>query len=274
MAAPSIHHPSPTIQDDATSTGSADREAGKLIDAMAALPVSDPRRARLRDQTIAAFLPLAQRLARRYSRRGEPYEDLVQSATIGLIKAVDRYDPQRGVDFIAYAIPTILGEIKRYFRDHTWAIRIPRRLQEMRMAINEANSTLTHTLGRVPTVADVAAYLGVADEAVIEGLEGARAYSATSLSAPVGADGGTELGDTLGAVDHGYELAELHLALGPAMERLRPREREIITLRYFGNQTQTQIAARIGTSQMHVSRLLAAALAKLRTELDPDAGPR
>ena len=256
---------------DEADTVRPDREAVDLVNAMAALPVSAPSRRALRDQAIHAFTPMAQRLARRYARRGEPYEDLLQTATVGLIKAIDRFDPDRGVDFTAYAIPTILGEIKRYFRDHAWAIRVPRRLQEMRMAINDANATLTHTLGRVVTVTDIADYLGVTEEAVIEGLEGARAYSATSLSTPTGADGGMEIGDTLGKADHGYELTELHLALGPALARLNERERQIITLRFFGNQTQTQIAEQIGVSQMHISRLITAALAKLRADLGPDA---
>ncbi len=248
-----------------------DRDALDLIEAMAALPMSDPSRPRLREQAIQAFLPMTQRLTRRYARRGEPYDDLLQTATVGLIKAVDRFDPHRGVDFTAYAIPTILGEIKRYFRDHAWTIRVPRRLQEMRMAINDANATLSHTLGRAPVIADIALYLGVTEEAVIEGLEGSRAYSATSLSAPTSADGSLEVGDTLGTEDHGYELTELHLALGPALASLTERERRIITLRFFGNQTQTQIAEQVGVSQMHISRLITAALAKLRTQLGPDA---
>jgi RNA polymerase sigma-B factor len=248
-----------------------DSRAADLIDAMAALPLSDPSRAALRDQAIQAWLPMTQRLARRYASRGEPYDDLLQTATVGLIKAVDRFDPDRGIEFTAYAIPTILGEIKRYFRDRAWAIRVPRRLQEMRMAINDANASLSHSLGRAPTVADVAAYLDTTEEAVLEGLEGARAYSATSLSAPTSADGSLEVGDTLGTEDHGYELTDLRIALGPALATLTERERRIVTLRFYGNQTQIQIAEQVGVSQMHVSRLLTAALAKLRTHLGPDS---
>jgi RNA polymerase sigma-B factor len=248
-----------------------DSRAADLIDAMAALPESDPSRAALRDQAIEAWLPMTQRLARRYASRGEPYDDLLQTATVGLIKAVDRFDAERGIEFTAYAIPTILGEIKRYFRDRAWAIRVPRRLQEMRMAINDANASLSHSLGRAPTVADVAAYLDTTEEAVLEGLEGARAYSATSLSAPTSSDGSLEVGDTLGAEDHGYELTDLRIALGPALATLTERERRIVTLRFYGNQTQIQIAEQVGVSQMHVSRLLTAALAKLRTHLGPDS---
>jgi RNA polymerase sigma-B factor len=242
-----------------------------LIAALTALPAGHPSRPALRRDAIAAWSPMAQRLARRYANRGEPLDDLAQTAMIGLIKAVDRFDAERGVDFVGYAIPTILGEIKRYFRDRGWSIRVPRKLQEMRMAINHASSVLTHEIGRAPTVADIAAHLGVTEENVLEGLEGARAYSATSLSTPVGADGALEVGDSLGAEDRDYELAELRISLAPAMARLDDRERRIVTLRFYGNQTQTEIAAQIGVSQMHVSRLITAALAKLRAHLGADA---
>ncbi|MBU2668526.1 RNA polymerase sigma factor SigF [Actinoplanes bogorensis] len=224
-------------------------------------------RPRLREQAIEAWLPLARHLAQRYSGRGEPTDDLIQTATVGLIKAVDKFDPSYGVDFAGYAIPTIIGEIKRHFRDRTWSVRVPRRLQELRLAITEANSTLTHSLGRSPTVADVAIHLGVSEEDVLEGLEGARAYNATSLSTPIGADGTTSLGDTLGGEDDQFELAETRVALGPALATLSEREQRIVALRFYGNLTQSQIADRIGISQMHVSRLLTRSLAKLRSEL-------
>ncbi|MFI7543623.1 SigB/SigF/SigG family RNA polymerase sigma factor [Actinoplanes sp. NPDC049599] len=250
----------------------ADERGADLIARLSRLAPDDPARPRLRDETIEAWLPLTRRLARRYAGRGEPLDDLIQAATVGLIKAVDRFDAEVGVDFTGFAIPTVLGEIKRHFRDRAWAIRVPRRLQEMRMAISDAGTVLAHRLGRAPTVADLAGYLKVSEEDVLEGLEGARAYSATSLSTPVGAEGGAlELGDTLGAEDDDYARTELHLSLGPALECLTERERTIVTLRFFGNQTQTQIAAQIGVSQMHVSRLLSAALVKLRTRLGPDA---
>jgi len=233
--------------------------------------VGHPSRRALRDQAIETWRPMAKRLARRYTGRGEPLDDLLQTATIGLIKAIDRYDPERGESFIGFAIPTILGEVRRHFRDHGWVIRVPRRLQEMRLAIGDANSALTHTLGRPPTVADIATHLKVSEEEVVEGLEGARAYNAISLSVPVGANEIHELGDTLGADDHGYELTEVNLALRPALARLTERQRRIVTMRFYGNQTQSQIAEEIGVSQMHVSRLLTAALAELRTYLGPDA---
>ena len=256
-----------------TTTSTYDRTAEQvaadgLIRQLAALPADAPGRERLRERTIEAWAPMANRLTRRFTGRGEPTDDLQQTAMIGLIKAVDRYDPDRGIDFTAYAIPTIIGEIKRHFRDRTWSIRVPRRLQELRLAINDANNTLNHTLGHAPTITDIAEHLGITDEDVLEGLEGARAYQATSLATPTGNDTGTtELGDTLGEHDHGYELTELRLDLGPALATLDERERRILTLRFYGNQTQTQIADQIGVSQMHVSRLITRALGKLRTQL-------
>ncbi|MBM0255950.1 SigB/SigF/SigG family RNA polymerase sigma factor [Micromonospora sp. 4G55] len=246
-----------------SSAQSAD-SADALLATMAATPTGDPRRPALRERAIEAWLPLARHLARRYSGRGVHDEDLAQTAVVGLIKAVDNFDPTRGVDFTGYAIPTVIGEIKRYFRDRTWAVRVPRRLQELRLAITEANSTLSHTLGRSPTVADIATYLDLPEETVLEGLEGARAYRATSLSTPTGADGSMELGDTLGDYDHGLDLVELRVALGPALATLPERERRILSMRFHGNLTQGQIAEQIGISQMHVSRLITRALATLR----------
>ncbi|WP_406077514.1 SigB/SigF/SigG family RNA polymerase sigma factor [Micromonospora sp. NBC_00858] len=263
-----------TTFEPATSTRVSQRSAvhsgDELLVAMAAMRADDPRRPALRDRTIEAWLPLARHLARRYSGRGAADEDLAQTAALGLIKAVDHFDSTRGVDFTGYAIPTIIGEIKRYFRDRTWAVRVPRRLQELRLSISAANSTLTHTLGRSPTVADIATYLELSEETVLEGLEGARAYQATSLSTPVGADGNRELGDTLGAEDHEMDRVEIRVALGPALATLPEREREILSLRFHGNLTQAQIADRIGVSQMHVSRLITRSLAALRRHLSDD----
>ena len=262
-----------TVTQSATATQIATApadSAADLLAAMAAMPVGHPSRPALRDKAIEAWLPLARHLAHRYAGRGEPTDDLIQTANVGLIKAVDKFDPDRGVDFAGYAIPTIIGEIKRHFRDRTWSIRVPRRLQELRLAITEANATLTHTLGRSPTVADIAVHLGVTEEDVLEGLEGARAYNATSLSTPISADGTTELGDTLGGEDHEFELTETRVALAPALAMLEEREQKILTLRFYGNLTQSQIADEIGISQMHVSRLLTKALAKLRSALAAD----
>jgi RNA polymerase sigma-B factor len=248
----------------------AQHRADELLTALIALPVGHPARPALRDRAIEAWLPLARRLASRFGGRGEPTADLVQTATVGLIKAVDRFDPRYRIDFVGFAIPTIVGEIKRHFRDKTWAIRVPRRLQELRLAIAAANSELTQTLSRSPTVTDVAEHLKITEEQVLEGLEGARAYTATSLSAPVGRDGERELGESLGGEDHEYELVEARAALEPAMATLAERERKILTLRFYGNLTQSEIAEKVGISQMHVSRLLARALLQLRHEIDPE----
>ncbi|MEH1123930.1 RNA polymerase sigma factor SigF [Micromonospora sp. CPCC 206061] len=242
--------------------------ASDVLAAMAALPAGHPTRMALRDRAIEAWLPLARHLAQRFAGRAEPMDDLVQTATVGLIKAVDKFDPDRGVDFTGYAIPTIVGELKRHFRDRTWDVRVPRRLQELRMSIAEASSVLNQSLGRSPTVADIAAHLKVSEEDVLEGLEGARAYNAVSLSIPAGdGESAVPLGDLLGGEDPEFELAELRVALGPALAALDEREQRILTLRFYGNMTQTQIAEQIGVSQMHVSRLLARALNKLRGEL-------
>ena len=249
---------------------SSDQSPDDLLAALAATPEDNPHRPALRDRAIEAWLPLARHLARRYGGRGASDDDLAQTAFVGLIKAVDNFDHSRGVDFSGYAIPTIIGEIKRYFRDRTWAVRVPRRLQELRLSISAANSALTQTLGRSPTVADVASYLDVSEETVLEGLEGARAYRATSLSTPTGADGSRELGDTLGDDDRAFDLVEIRVALGPALATLPERERQILSLRFHGNLTQAQIADRIGVSQMHVSRLITRSLAALRHQLTED----
>jgi RNA polymerase sigma-B factor len=257
-----------------TRTGTIRDTGAELIAAMAALPLNHPSRTTLRDRVIESWLPLAQHLANRFGGRGEPVEDLFQTATVGLIKAVDKFDPERGVDFAAYAIPTVVGEIKRHFRDRTWDIRVPRRLQELRLSLSEAGSTLQQLLGRSPTVHDLAGHLKISEDEVLEGLEGARAYNAVSLSTPTtDSDGerGTELGDLIGREDSEFELTELRVALGPALASLNAREQRILTLRFYGNLTQSQIAAQIGVSQMHVSRLLSRALAKLRGQLDDQA---
>jgi RNA polymerase sigma-B factor len=257
-----------TADDTALDESALADSAAQMLTTMASLPAHHPSRAALRDQVIESWLPLAQHLANRFAGRGEPIEDLFQTATVGLIKAVDKFDPERGVEFAAYAIPTIIGEIKRHFRDRTWDIRVPRRLQELRLSLSEATSTLLQSLGRSPTVADLAHHLGITEEEVLEGLEGARAYNAVSLSTPTtDGDRATELGDLLGTEDVEFELAELRVALGPALAALDQREQRILTLRFYGNMTQSQIAEQVGVSQMHVSRLLARSLAALREKL-------
>jgi RNA polymerase sigma-B factor len=247
----------------------ADVDGPALLRLLAALPPKHPSRSVVRDRTIQTWLPLAGSLAARFSGHRETREDLTQIATLGLIKAVDRFDPERGVEFAAYAVPTIVGEIKRHFRDHTWDVRVPRRVQELRLRVAEAAGTLTHSLHREPSVADIAAHLDVSEQDVRDGLAGVWAYNAMSLQTPVrSGDGGSgELGDLLGGEDDRLDLAELRVTLGPALAKLTEREQRILTYRFFGQLTQSEIAERIGVSQMHVSRLLSRALATLRTEL-------
>jgi RNA polymerase sigma-B factor len=232
------------------------------------LPEGDPRRARLRDDLVEAHLPLVEYLARRFRNRGEPLDDLVQVATIGLIKSVDRFDLDRGVEFSTYATPTIVGEIKRHFRDKGWAIRVPRRLQELKLSLTKATSELSQKNGRSPTVAELAGFLEITEEEILEGLESANAYSAVSLDAPDGGDDDSPaVADSLGTMDDALEGVEYRESLKPLLDKLPPREKRILLLRFFGGMTQSQIAAELGISQMHVSRLLARTLAQLREGL-------
>lgn len=267
FASSSSFLPETAAQRPSTLRTEEDERADRLMLALAALPPSHPDRPSLREQVIEAWLPMAYRLARRYARHGDLVDDLRQTATIGLIKAVDRFDADRGSEFVGFAIPTIIGEIKRYFRDRTWAVRTPRRLQEMRLAIGQAQAELGQALHRSPTVADIATHLNASEEEVLEGLESSYAYRAVSLSTPIRDDSGFELGDILGAQEHGYAMVELNVALPPAMACLTDRERRIIAMRFYGNLTQVAIAEQIGVSQMHISRILTGALAKLRRQL-------
>ncbi|MCK9926133.1 RNA polymerase sigma factor SigF [Frankia sp. Mgl5] len=252
--------------------GSPDRiRARALFVRLVSLPEGDPERAALRDQLVRMHLPLVEYLARRFRNRGEPLDDLVQVATIGLIKSVDRFDPERGVEFSTYATPTIVGEIKRHFRDKGWAIRVPRRLQELKLSLTKATSELSQSLGRSPTVSEIARHLEMSEEEVLEGLESANAYSAVSLDAPdSGDDEAPAVADTLGVQDESLEGVEYRESLKPLLEKLPPREKRILLLRFFGNMTQSQIANELGISQMHVSRLLARTLAQLRRGLLED----
>ncbi|WEO95409.1 RNA polymerase sigma factor SigF [Streptomyces sp. FXJ1.172] len=226
-----------------------------------------PEYAELRNQLVRMHLPLVEHLARRFRNRGEPLDDLTQVATIGLIKSVDRFDPERGVEFSTYATPTVVGEIKRHFRDKGWAVRVPRRLQELRLALTTATAELSQLHGRSPTVHELAEKLAISEEEVLEGLESANAYSTLSLDVPDTDDESPAVADTLGAEDEALEGVEYRESLKPLLEDLPPREKRILLLRFFGNMTQSQIAQEVGISQMHVSRLLARTLAQLREKL-------
>jgi RNA polymerase sigma-B factor len=253
-----------------TSRLSVDRERTReLFTELQSAPEGDPRRQRARDALVEQHLPLVEHLARRFRNRGEPYDDLVQVATIGLIKSVDRFDLERGVEFSTYATPTIVGEIKRHFRDKGWAVRVPRRLQELRLSLASATSELSQKQGRAPTVSELAAHLKISDEEVLEGLESANAYSTLSLDAGDSGSGDEPMpvSETLGIEDEGLEGVEYRESLKPMLEQLPPREKKILMLRFFKNMTQSEIAAEVGISQMHVSRLLARTLAQLREGL-------
>jgi RNA polymerase sigma-B factor len=256
----------------APETGASSDEIGGLLAEMAGLPPEDPRRGTLRSAAIVGYLPMAGYLARRYRNRGEPLDDLVQVATVGLIKAIDGYDPTRGTSFASYAIPTMVGELKRHFRDKGWGVRVPRRLQELCIDITNATGPLTQKLGRVPTVADLATHLNVTEEEVIDGLESGHAYNTLSLDAPmVDEEAGTSLADMLGGPDPEIAAVERREALKPVIALLPERQQRIIAMRFFGNMTQSQIAEALGISQMHVSRLLAQSLRVLREALLAEA---
>jgi RNA polymerase sigma-B factor len=253
-----------------TSRLSVDRERTReLFTELQSAEEGDPLRQRARDALVEQHLPLVEHLARRFRNRGEPYDDLVQVATIGLIKSVDRFDLERGVEFSTYATPTIVGEIKRHFRDKGWAVRVPRRLQELRLSLASATSELSQKQGRSPTVAELAAHMRISEEEVLEGLESANAYSTLSLDAGDSGSGDEPMpvADTLGSEDESLEGVEYRESLKPMLEQLPPREKKILMLRFFKNMTQSEIANEIGISQMHVSRLLARTLAQLREGL-------
>lgn len=219
-----------------------------------------------RDRLVEQHLPLVRSLARRYAGRGEPLDDLVQVGSIGLIKAIDRFDVNRGVELTTYAIPTIVGELKRHFRDTGWAVHVPRRLKELSLRLNHAVEDLGTALGRSPTVAELAVAVEADEEEVIEALDASRAYTAMSLSAPADDEGGVNL-DLVGEDEAGYETSEHRADLLPGFDRLDERERRILHLRFSDGMTQSQIAREVGISQMHVSRLIRRALETMRREL-------
>ena len=219
-----------------------------------------------RDELVVRFMPLARQLAARYRHAGEPLEDLVQVACVGLIKAVDRYDPERGSGFTRYAVPTMLGEIKRHFRDRGWSVHVPRATQELVLKVGEALGALPAKLGRSPTPRDVAAAVGASVEEVLEAMEAATAYEAVSLDAPRPASGEEEswtLAESLSEEDPGFERVEVGETLRGTLEALPARERLILRLRFEEDMTQAEIADLIDVSQMHVSRLLRRSLDRL-----------
>jgi RNA polymerase sigma-B factor len=248
--------------------------ASDLLRELHGLPEGSPRRKSLRDQLVEAHMPLVVYLARRFSGRNEPMNDLVQVGSIGLLKAIDRFDPTRGLEFSTYATPTILGEIKRHFRDTGWLIHVPRRAQELQTTVNTARADLSQELGRAPTVAELAARIDVPEDAVVEALDAARAYSGVPLDVLAAPGESVPEHPMLGVVDAGFDQVEQRELLRGVIAKLPEAEREILLLRFVANKTQTEIAAIVGVSQMQVSRLVARGLKRLRASLgaaEPDS---
>lgn len=260
-------------EDPAPSTGveATRRRSAELFAVLRDEAGSDASHEGAREGLVHLHLPLVEHCARRFRNRGEPFEDLVQVGTIGLLKSIDRFDLERGVEFSTYATPTIIGEIKRYFRDKGWAIRVPRRLQELRMQIGSASADLTQSLGRSPTPRELAERIGCTVEEILEGIESSNAYSTLSLDASDNdEDGAATMLDAIGVDDENLEHVEIRESIKPLLDRLDAREKKILLLRFFKNMTQSQIAEEIGVSQMHVSRLLSRTLDQLRTSLEAE----
>jgi RNA polymerase sigma-B factor len=255
------HHP----HDDAPETAEAFRR-------LAALP-QGPERDALRDEIVEAWLPMAERLAGRFRSRGESFEDLRQVAALGLVKAVDRYDPERGHAFESYAVPTVTGEIKRHFRDHMWTLHVPRRVQDLRNRVRFAYQDLSQTVsGRRPTIAEIAEHAGMSEEDVLVGLEALESFTALSLDAEVpGSEDGYSLGDSLGSPDPALDTVIDREAVKPRLHALPERERAILYMRFFDDMTQSSIAEQLGISQMHVSRLISRCCNRLRDQVMRDA---
>jgi len=227
---------------------------------------------RQRDVIVERCLPLADHIAHRFGNRGEPLEDLFQVARVGLINAVNRFDADKGVQFVAFAVPTIMGEVRRYFRDHGWSVKVPRRLKELSLQLKKAHEELSHQLGRAPTATEIANHLGIDREEVVQAQIASSAYSTCSSDAPVAGDDADRrsVSDSFGTLDANLEKVVDIETLRPLLEALPERELTVLQLRFFENMTQSQIAERLGISQMHVSRLLARCLNKLREAVRPE----
>ncbi|SHN45223.1 SigB/SigF/SigG family RNA polymerase sigma factor [Cryptosporangium aurantiacum] len=244
-------------------------QVAPLFERLAAPDADTAERSMLRERLIVVHLPLAEHIARRYVRRGELTDDLVQVARIGLVTSVDRFDPSRGTVFLAFAVPTIAGEIRRHFRDHGWYVRPPRRMQDMYLRLDAAAAELSHRDNRAPTAGTLAQHLGVPVEAVREGLQLTNSYAPVALDAPI--TDGPSLAESLGEVDEALGMVENREVLRQLIAGLPARERRILGLRFFDEWTQSQIARDVGVSQMQVSRLLSATLTRLRERLQAEA---
>lgn len=246
-------------------------ELAPLFVELAGVSKQDPRHEELRDTLVTEHLPVAEHIARRFSHRGESQEDLTQVATLGLINAVDRFDPERGVDFLSYAVPTIMGEVRRHFRDTGWAVRMPRRLQELHLSVSSAIANQSQELGRAPTPSELAGHLGISKDDVYRGLEAGNAYRSASLDELLTDTDEIPLGDAIGENDTELDEVENRETIRPLLGELDERERRILVMRFFRSMTQTQIAEQVGISQMHVSRLLSRTLVWLRGRLETEA---
>jgi RNA polymerase sigma-B factor len=255
-----------------THNGYDDGRAEELLAELATTPQDAPRWEQIRSELVRMHAPVVHHVVRRYSGRSESRDDLEQVAMLGLIKAINRYDPAYGGRFLAFAIPTMTGEVKRYFRDHSWAVRVPRRLQELRLAIVAARQEFTHEHGRAPTVPEISRRLDITEEETIEALGAADAYQTVSLDAPAGEEQETlPLGEVIGEEDPQLETVVDRSALRRLLADLPDRERTILMHRFYGNRTQAEIADLLGISQMHVSRLITRTLTRLRARLLQDA---
>lgn len=258
---PGGRHP----HDDAPDTAAAFAKISALPDG--------PERDGLRHEVVEAWLPMSERLAGRFRNRGESYEDLRQVAALGLVKAVDRYDPALGNAFESYAVPTVTGEIKRHFRDHMWTLHVPRRVQDLRNRVRVAQRELAQTIsGRAPTLTEIAEHAGLTEDEVRSGLEALESFTALSLDAELpGSDDGYSLADALGAVDPALDVVVDREAVKPRIAALPERERQILYMRFFGDMTQSRIAEQLGISQMHVSRLISRCCNRLRDQVLSEA---
>ncbi|MCV7204108.1 B/F/G family RNA polymerase sigma-70 factor [Mycolicibacterium peregrinum] len=235
---------------------------------LSGLSEDSPARERQRERIVERCLPLADHIARRFDGRGEPREDLVQVARVGLVNAVNRFDVEAGSDFVSFAVPTIMGEVRRHFRDNSWSVKVPRRLKELHLRLGAATAELSQRLGRAPTASELAEELDMDREEVIEGLVAGSSYNTLSIDSGGGGDeDAPAIVDTLGDMDDGLDQIDNRETLRPLLAQLPERERTVLLLRFFESMTQTQIAERVGVSQMHVSRLLAKSLARLRDQL-------
>jgi RNA polymerase sigma-B factor len=240
-------------------------ETMRALSRMSGLPADDPERARLRAEVIEDHMPYARHIAQRYGGRGATGEDFEQVAYLGLVKAVDNFDPEHGTGFLGYATPMIIGEIKRYFRDATWGVHVPRRMQELTGALRKATDTLTHDLGREPTIAELAERLGAEPEEIVEAIDAAGAYTTASLDHPVNTDDqGASLLDFMGEEDARFEAVIDRQVLTDLLAKLGERDKRILLMRYFRGMTQSEIGAELGVSQMQISRLITRILRDLR----------